>query len=814
MKNKYIWLIVLLLSLTVNKKVIAQSENKKDSLESLLPYAKESQLVDIYVSLAEILRKQDVVKTRTYAEQALTLANKLGYDKGLAGANIILGQLERDKGDYKNSKIHYLFGLSLALKSKDLVTIAWAYQNMGNLYYIQSDYSKAMRYYLGALSSGEKAGDILRIANANMQIGSLYFDLNDTLKAEFYFTKAYEYNKKLGDEVATAKSINNLGNISKYKGDGYRALFYYSQAIDVFKRHNLEREISAVLNNIGAIYAISFKNPRKAFPYYAESYQIDKRLGIINDLALSSYNLSAVYIKLNMYDSALFYGLQALKLAKENNYRIEYVDACHLLSSVYEKKGDTEKAFYYMKESQEKAVLNAAKGAEVENIHSSYYKAKQNETIKKLNVENNTAKQTLSEQKVSVQRKNVILLGLVFIILFLVLLGVLVFYFLYQNKKRKSLELTSAAKSNILNRINHELRTPLNSLINYSYLANESKNINELRDYLGGIRASGNELLFSMNNIVSYMQIDSKSDEAVDSPFNLMEMLQSIFIPFDSMCKQKGLFFTQLISADLPTHVISDKIKVATIVQNLLSNAFNASYQGVIKIEIKLIDTKVTQHETYATIQLQVSDEGRGLQGKNLKELAMPFIKNDNIGKGFGLGLFIVKKFVEKLVGKFELTANPNVGATATVTFDVLIDTAKTNTGQPAKPSKAPENINILIVEDDEVNSFTLQKILERKGFDVATASYGKMAMSKLSEKTFDIVLIDIELPDMTGIELARYIRQGDEFSLDKEVPVILLSANAEPKEMKESLHAGINEYMTKPISKDLLISKIMEFAG
>ncbi len=142
--------------------LIAQIESEKDSLESLLPYAKDNQRVDIYIGLADLLKQTDTSTAINYAQQSLKISNKISYDKGLAGANIILGYIDRNRSDYKTAKIKYLFAISYAIKSNDLNTIAWAYQNMGNLYFIQSDYTKAMRYYMGALSKGEKAGNQAR----------------------------------------------------------------------------------------------------------------------------------------------------------------------------------------------------------------------------------------------------------------------------------------------------------------------------------------------------------------------------------------------------------------------------------------------------------------------------------------------------------------------------------------------------------------------------------------------------------------------------------------------------------------------------
>lgn len=787
----------------------AQIESEKDSLESLLPYAKDNQRVDIFIGLAEIIKQTDTTEAINYAKQALKMSNALSYSKGLAGANIILGYIDRNNGKYKEAKVRYLFAVSYALKSNDDNTIAWAYQNMGNLYFIQSDYTKAMRYYLGALSKGEKANNPKRVALACNQIGSLYSNINDNSKAAFYYNKSYNILKDLGDEITFARIANNLANIYKQQGDFQRALYHYSQCLEVFRKNNLSSDISTVLNNIGTIYLVQ-KQLKKAFPFLIESYSVDIRSNDKLNAATSAINISSAYYELNKFDSAIYYAEQSLQLAKLNNYAIEYTEACKQLSNIYNKKGDKEKAFYYLNESNENQVLSANKGAEIEGVRSDFEKAKKDETITKLDTENKVNKLTIIENAIVAQRKNVVLLGLICVIVFLVLVTILFTYFLTQKKKRKNLEISSAAKSHILNRINHELRTPLNSLINFSYLANESKNLTELRDFLSGINASGNDLVFSMNNMVSYLQIDAKNDKLVNTPFNLAETLNTVFSTFQLQCKQKNILFSQLISPDLPHFILADKDKIITIIQNILNNALKFSDKGVIKVEVKILNIQTNANGTKGELFISVIDEGRGLNGKLLKDLVLSNNKKEE-NNGFGLGLYIVKKYIERLNGTFDLTNNSTTGCKATVLFDVVFEKQLTinkkqlNSHVPAKP------LNILLVEDDLTNSYTLQKILERQGHKVVPVFKGKEAFEVLATQSIDLVLIDLGLPDMSGLELAKFIRMGGEFSPDNNIPIIALSANVDPNEMQECILVGVNEYLTKPISKDLLFKKLEE---
>jgi signal transduction histidine kinase/CheY-like chemotaxis protein/lipopolysaccharide biosynthesis regulator YciM len=805
---KLIFTGIILFCLSINP-ILAQVESEKDSLESLLPFAKDYQRADIFIALADLIKHSDTTEAVNYSKQALKISNALSYHKGMAGSNIILGFVERNRGNYASAKTKYLYAISFALKSKDPSTLSWAYQNMGNLYFIQSDFTMAMRYYLGALSNGEKAGNAKRIALAYNQIGSVCTSINDTTNATNFYNKAFVILRNLNDEIAYARVSNNLGNIYKNKSDFTKALYHYSQSLEVFRKHELNNDISTVLNNIGSIY-LAQNNVKKGFAFLYESYHMDKLINDKHSIVTSSLNLSTAYLDLNKLDSALYFGQNSLNQAKLYNLPIEYADACKQLSKVYKAKGDSEKAFYYLKESTDSQILDAKKGAEIEGVRSGFESAKKDEVLNKLDNENKVQRINITENEISIQKKNAILLGLFCVIVFLVLLVLLVFYFLTQKRKRKTLELSSAAKTNILQRINHELRTPLNSLINYSYLANDSKNLNELREYLSGINASGNDLMFSMNNIVSYLQIDAKNDLVINESFNLLETLQPVFLAFQIQCNQKGILFSQLISPDIPAYVISDKSKIVTIVQNLLNNALKFSESGVIKIEIKQISTSNVQELSKSELVITITDEGQGLKGKNIKDLVLTNSKKAN-ENGFGLGLFVVKTYVGNLNGFFELTNNEQIGCKALVSFTLQVDNSKTTETKQLLGVRNTAKLSILLVEDDLTNSITLHKILERKGHKVTPVFKGKDVFTELVSKHFDLVLVDIDLPDMSGLELARFIRMGGEFSSEKDIPIIALSANADPLEMQQCVQVGINEYLTKPLNKEFLLQKIQE---
>jgi CheY-like chemotaxis protein len=245
-----------------------------------------------------------------------------------------------------------------------------------------------------------------------------------------------------------------------------------------------------------------------------------------------------------------------------------------------------------------------------------------------------------------------------------------------------------------------------------------------------------------------------------------------------------------------------------------LFNSLKFSDKGVIKIEIKILKTYKNQDISKSRISITIIDEGKGLNGKSMKDLIFSNLKKNADANGFGLGLFIVNDFVENLNGSFELKNNETNGCSAKVEFEFQIDDSNSANNEFKTEYKINNILNVLLIENDLTNSYTLQKILEQKGHKVSIVSKGKEVLLQLQNSNYDIVLIDVCLPDMNGIELTKLIRSGGEYSFNKNIPIIGLSAKADPQEMKECIDVGMNEYITKPINSELLLQKMNEHSS
>lgn len=792
----------------------AQPENEKDSLESILPFANDLQRADILNGLAIYLKNTDTTKARNYAAQALAISEQLNYCKGKANAFVILGVLAKNHNKFDEAKTNYLKGLAIALKCKEPYAVSFAYHSLGNLAFLNQDLPKAMRYYLGSVKISEQLKDYSRAARTYNNIGTLYLDLKEIDKAEFYLLRSLDLYKGGASELIIAEISNNLANIYQAKKQYLKALYYYKTTLEVFRVKSNSTDISSALNNIGSVYLVS-KQPKLAIPYLFESYQLDQKSGGPKDLMLVLDNLGSSYLMLEEFDSAYHYLNLGLILANKYSNSIEANGIFLLASQYYKEMGNAEKAAYYLnlKVKNDSYFNNKGDKKEIGNLIAEYENQRRKIELKLLQKENEIKDLKLREQELGIEKRNILLIAVICILFFLLLLSGLLIYTVTINKKSKLFEMSYKAKSSMLQQINHEIRTPLNGIVGMSQLAIESKTFNELKDYLKHIMFSSDELMFVLNNLITYLQLERKEVVTTITPCNIHNSLEAIFKTYESRCSQKGLLFNQMVYPGVPKVILTDEQKLSNILHNLLNNAVIHSGNGVVKIEVKDSATRSKGEQKFVTLQFSIIDEGPGLSEKEIKEMfkKQPEVSNKT---GFGIGLRNVKQLVEHLDGHLEVISEKGNGSSFIFELEVEIGENQ-QVNQNAKPVAIinfdPSKYLILIVEDNKLNQHLLIKILEKSGYSYQVAENGLEALNKIQEKTFDLVLMDIRMPEMDGIEATHHLRTDDTFSTDKNLPIIAVTAHDDAEERKKCFGVGMNDYLTKPVNKDLLLDKIKE---
>ncbi len=792
---------------------IAQVETEQDSLESLLPFANDLQRADILIGIANCIKNTDTTKAGNYARQAFILSSKYNYCKGKANASILLGILQKIHGNYVEALKCYLSGLALGIKCKEPASVSFAYHSLGVLSYIRGDFGKAIRYYIASVQISEKIGDKKRAAKTYNNIGALYLELKELEKAEEYFQLSLDLFKGNRDEINIAEIENNLAKIYLLKGYELKALYHFTNALEVFRKSSSSTDISSALNNIGMVY-LNRKQFKKSLPYFLEAHTLNKTYRDDMALVLGTINLASAYINLNMKDSALFYAESGLQIAQKMEPCALKSEMFEILSQIYLKKNDSIKSKFYasLKQQTDQRFISKDQKNEVSSIAGRYENERKETKLKLLAKENEIAKLKIIEQKLELETKNLILIAFCMVIFFLMLSIGLVIYLLSINRKKKLFEISSKSKSGLLQQLNHEIRTPLSGIIGMSQLAIESKTFIELKEYLANIKLSSDDLMFVLNNLIAFLQIDRKTATPVSSPFDLIESLEELFRNYEFQCKSKGLLFNQMVYPGIPRLVSGDRQKLVTIIQNFLSNAVKHSSKGVIKIEVKQTAQRIKNEKNLSTIQFIVSDEGPGLNERQIKQLFKGNARVNDKNTGFGIGLKNVKDLSDLMKGHIEVISELGVGSSFIfeLEFEVLIQPALKMSLPNKEFSKIqPNKYVILIAEDNHLNQKLLAKILEKQGYNFGIAENGKKVLDLIRERTFDLIIMNIRMPEMDGMEASYTIRSDDEFTLDKDIPIIAITANDDADELKKCFEIGINDYITKPFNKESLLKKI-----
>ncbi len=793
--------------------VKAQEEYEKDSLESLLPYANDLQRADILNGLANCIRDTDSAKAYRFAVQSYTISNKLAYCKGKANAIITLGLLEKNKGNLSQARAHYLNGLLLSIPCNELSAMAFAYHCFGNLSFIKSDYKKSIQYYITSVKISEQIGDKKRAAKTYNNIGSVMLELGKLKAAEDYFLRALDLYKGTNNLLIIAKLENNLANIYQNKGYDLKALYHYLNALEVFRAKSSSSDVSVALGNIGLVY-LKRNQVKKAMPFLLESFQLDMQLKEPRPLMLSISNLVEAYMLTGKYDSSEYYLKLGLRINQANPNISKtaslYESAAELYGKLHIKS--KQDSFLNLFTQTKKQYLGIEKHAAINTAATEFENERNQQKIKLIEKENEINQLKIREQALSIKQRNILLLAAVGALVFLILLISLLIYLLHIYKKSKNFELSNQTKNNILNQLNHEIKTPLNGLVGLGELAAESKTYPELKEYLEYVKLGGEELVFMLNNLIVYLQLERKEAAPISAPFDLVQALDELFNSYKQICKNKGLLFSQRALSGIPRMVLGDQQKILIIIQNLLSNAVKQTNKGIVKVEVIQTSSKNKDDKKISTLQFSITDEGPGLSEKEIKNIFKETAKNSTSDIGLGIGLKNVKTLCDIMKATIKVVSEKGVGSTFTLEFELtLIDPneelVNQNSNLQNKPQ--PNDCKILVVEDHQVTQFLFSKILEKEGYTFAVAENGLKALGYLKKNSFDLILMDIRMPVMNGIETATLIRNSSEFEQHRNIPIIAISAHDDSSEKKICFEIGINECINKPVKKEVLLKSI-----
>jgi len=364
-------------------------------------------------------------------------------------------------------------------------------------------------------------------------------------------------------------------------------------------------------------------------------------------------------------------------------------------------------------------------------------------------------------------------------------------------------------KSQFLANMSHEIRTPLNGILGMAQILNETRLSKKQKDIVNILSTSGENLLVLINDILDFSKIEAGKINFINKDFRLDKPVKEIYDILSRRAEQKGLLLYLDLDKKLPVYVNGDEYRFKQVVLNLVNNAIKFTEEGHIKISLENGDINEGRH----TIKVSVEDTGAGIPEAKKKELFKSFSQLDSSStkqhEGTGLGLAISKLLTNMMKGEIGVESEPGKGSTFwfTVSFKKGTPPRKAQTDRVVPQSKKlkSKKISVLVVEDNLINQKISSFSLKKAGMAVTIANNGQEALEMFKKQSFNVILMDIQMPVMDGYEATGEIRKIEK-SLNTHTPIIALTANAMQGDAEKCLAAGMDNYLSKPFKIDKLI--------
>ena len=366
------------------------------------------------------------------------------------------------------------------------------------------------------------------------------------------------------------------------------------------------------------------------------------------------------------------------------------------------------------------------------------------------------------------------------------------------------------SKQQFLSNMSHEIRTPMNAIVGFTKVVLKTDLTEKQKEYINAIKISGDALIVLINDILDLAKVDSGKMTFEQTPFKLATSISAMLHLFEAKIYEKNLELVKEYDTTIPEVLVGDPVRLHQIVLNLISNAVKFTAKGKITVSVR----KLKEDAEKVKIEFAITDTGIGIPENSLEHIFDDFQQASSITSriygGTGLGLAIVKKLVEPQGGSISVKSKEGKGSSFifTLSFKKTNEKIADETETLIRLDAGLGHIHILVVEDIPLNQLLMKTLLEEFGFAMDIAENGKIAIEKLKKNSYDIVLMDLQMPEMDGFETTEYIRN----KMKLQIPIIALTADVTTADVEKCKAIGMNDYISKPVHEKILYNKIIRY--
>jgi signal transduction histidine kinase/CheY-like chemotaxis protein len=677
--------------------------------------------------------------------------------------------------------------------------------------------SKAILFTEKAISFAKNKQQKTKLGIGYLQLATIYFDIEKNELAIDNYIRAINVFDKKNPTTNLALAYYGLGKCYLKKNKIAVAEIYFEKAASLYEELNFYEAIELINLQRGII-----NKEKKQFAIASEILK-----SVIENLSDDTFattkteayfQLGEIEMATGNFTSAIDY--YNLANSSNSNNKTDFSISKRIfkqLSVAYEKANNPKQSLVFLKKYSRIT----------DSITTHFYSNASENMVDKTQFDEQLKKiEQLDKEKKS-QQKTLRFSKLIFVLsIALISILSLLSFSLYKNNKiritsnklleEKNKELTiekekaeqaSKARAEFLSTVSHELRTPLNAINGITYLLLQEKPKASQLNYLKSLEFSGSYLLNFINDILEINRLESDKIQVEKINFNLKELIENISTSFNEFIQENNTKCHLTIDSSISEYLKGDPTKLSQIVINLLNNAIKFSKNGDVWFTIKNIE------ESDETIKLhfEIKDNGIGIPLEKQEAIFDSFsqgsVEINRTYGGTGLGLSIVKKILELMDSTIHLSSESGKGST--FTFELLFDKGQKEVlkSAPMTTVNSENKKVILLVEDNKINQMITQKMLENKGISCVIVDSGEEAIENVKTNQYDLILMDVHLPSMSGTEATTVIR-----TFDNQTPIIALTAISLNENKETLLSFGMNEVITKPFEPDHFYSVVFEY--